>query len=79
MALQNITSHGEMQSSLKEGARNYVLLFKKGSEASECSYKNIDHVLQQGVNVNVVAADVTQVRDIHKEYGVTSAPTLVVC
>jgi len=75
---KNISSHDEMQSLLKEDARNYVLLFKKGSETSECSYKNIEHVLEQGLDVNVVAADVTQVRDIHTEYGVTSAPTLLV-
>jgi len=75
MTLRNISSHDEMQSLLKEDARNYVLLFKKGSETSECSYKNIEHVLEQGLDVNVVAADVTQVRDIHTEYGVTSAPT----
>lgn len=67
-----------MQSLLKDDSRNYVLLFKKGSETSECSYKNIEHVLNEGVDVNVVAADVTQVRDIHSEYGVTSAPTLLV-
>jgi|AntAceMinimDraft_3_1070362.scaffolds.fasta_scaffold00027_49 glutaredoxin-like YruB-family protein len=78
MTLRNISSHDEMQSLLKEDARNYVLLFKKGSETSECSYKNIEHVLEQGLDVNVVAADVTQVRDIHTEYGVTSAPTLLV-
>jgi len=78
MSLQNIGSYNEMQSLLKDDSRNYVLLFKKGSETSECSYKNIEHVLNEGVDVNVVAADVTQVRDIHSEYGVTSAPTLLV-
>ena len=78
MTLQNISSHNEMQSVLKEDARNYVLLFKKGSETSECSYNNIEHVLNEGIDVNVVAADVTKVRDIHVAYGVTSAPTLLV-
>ena len=78
MTLRNISSHNEMQSVLKEDARNYVLLFKKGSETSECSYKNIEHVLKDGIDVNVVAADVTKVRDIHVAYGVTSAPTLLI-
>ena len=78
MTLQNIGSHNEMQSVLKDNARNYVLLFKKGSETSECSYKNIEHVLKDGIDVNVVAADVTKVRDIHVAYGVTSAPTLLI-
>jgi len=78
MTLRNIGSYNEMKSSLNEDSRNYVLLFKKGSEKSECSYKNIEHVLDGGVDINVVAADVTQVKDIHTEYGVTSAPTLLV-
>ena len=78
MTLRNISSHNEMQSVLKNDARNYVLLFKKGSETSECSYKNIEHVINEGIDVNVVAADVTKVRDIHMAYGVTSAPTLLV-
>lgn len=78
MTLRNISSHNEMQSVLKEDARNYVLLFKKGSETSECSYKNIEYVLKDGIDVNVVAADVTKVRDIHVAYGVTSAPTLLI-
>ncbi len=67
-----------MQSVLKDDTRNYVLLFKKGSETSECSYKNIEYVLKDGIDVNVVAADVTKVRDIHVAYGVTSAPTLLI-
>ncbi|MFK5854745.1 MAG: glutaredoxin domain-containing protein [Bacteroidota bacterium] len=78
MTLQNINSLGEMQLSLKEDARNYVLLFKKGSETSECSYKNIEHVLGEGIDVNVVAADVVKVRDIHIEYDIKSVPTLLV-
>lgn len=78
MTLRNISSHNEMKSSMKEGARNYVLLFKKGSETSDCSFKNIKQVLEEGVDVNVVAADVSKVRDIHVEYDVKSVPTLMV-
>ena len=78
MTLQNIGSYDEMQSQLKKDARNYVLLYKKGSETSECSYKNIEHAINEGVNVNIVAADVTKVRDIHVAYDVKSVPTLLV-
>ena len=54
MTLRNISSHNEMQTLLNKDARNYVLLFKKGSETSECSYKNIEHTLNEGVDVNVM-------------------------
>lgn len=78
MTLQNINSYNELQSVLIDDSRNYVLLFKKGSEASECSYRNIEKVLNGGVDVNIVAVDVTKVKDIHTKYGITSAPTLLV-
>ena len=76
--MRNISSHNEMQSLLKEDARNYVLLFKKGSETSECSYSNIEHAINDGVDVNIVAADVSKVRDIHVAYDVKSVPTLLI-
>lgn len=78
MTLKNISSYNEMQSSLKKDIRNYVLLYKKGSETSECSYKNIEHALNEGADVNIVAADVSKVRDIHTAYDVKSVPTLLV-
>jgi len=76
--MRNISSHNEMQSLLKEDARNYVLLFKKGSETSECSYSNIEHAINDIVDVNIVAADVSKVRDIHVAYDVKSVPTLLI-
>jgi glutaredoxin-like YruB-family protein len=78
MTMRNISSHNEMQSLLKEDARNYVLLFKKGSETSECSYSNIEHAINDIVDVNIVAADVSKVRDIHVAYDVKSVPTLLI-
>jgi len=76
--MKNISSYNEMQSLLKQDVRNYVLLFKKGSETSDCSYNNIEHAINDGVDVNIVAADVSKVRDIHIAYDVKSVPTLLV-
>ena len=67
-----------MQSELQDGKKNYVLLYKKGSEASDCSYKSIEEALQEVKDINVLAADVTVVRDIHTQYEITSAPSLLV-
>jgi len=80
MELKNIGSHDEMLQFLKEGKKNYVLLYKKGTEASDCSYRNISKAVDN-VNVKdiqVAAADVGVVRDIHGKYSITSAPTLMV-
>ncbi len=78
MALKEIGSHNEMLQILDEKKKNYILLYKKGSETSDCSYKNIESALKKAKDVHVAAADVTKVRDIHPKYSVTSAPTLLV-
>jgi len=78
MALQKIASHQELTDFLKEGQKTYLLLYRQGSEASECSYRNIESALNELNNIHLVAADVTTVRDIHVNYPVTSVPSLLV-
>lgn len=78
MTLKSINSHKEMLSSLIEKSKNYVLLYKKGSEASECSYKSIENALMEVEGVSIMSADVGTVRDIHTNYNISSAPSLMV-
>jgi len=78
MALKEIGSYDEMIENLKEEKKNYVLLFKKGSEASDCSYNSVGNAAGELKDVNVVVADVTNVRDIHQRYNITSAPSLLI-
>ncbi len=78
MMLQKVNSYDEMQSKLVDEKRNYVLLFKNGSETSDCSFKNIEKVLETGIDVNIVAADVSSVKDIHHRFDIKTAPTLLV-
>ncbi len=78
MTLRRVDSHKEMLSLLKEANKNYVLIYKKGSEASDCSYKSIETAVKELKDINVLSADVGSVRDIHKNYGITSAPSLMV-
>ncbi len=78
MDLKEISSHDEMLKYLQKGKKNYVLLYKKGSETSDCSYQSIEQALKEVKGVNVLAADVSSVRDIHPKYAITSAPSLLV-
>lgn len=78
MALNEITSLDEMQSKLVDGKKNYILLYKKGSDSSDCSYQSIELATSELKDINVMAADVNIVRDIHTKYDITSAPTLLV-
>jgi len=78
MSLKEVHSYEEMLNTLDEKKKSYVLLYKKSSDTSECSYKNIEGALGQVKDVNVLVADVTSVRDIHPNYAVTTVPSLLV-
>jgi glutaredoxin-like YruB-family protein len=78
MAIKEIGSFEELQSNLTDEKKSYVLLYKKGSEASDCSYQSIEHAATEMKNINIMAADVSVVRDIHTRYNITSAPSLLV-
>lgn len=78
MALKEVDSHEAMLRILDEKKKNYILLYKKGSDTSDCSYKNIELAAAKVKSINIAAADVTTVRDIHPQYSVTSAPSLLV-
>lgn len=78
MALKEINSLNELQSNLQAGKKNYVLLYKKGSDASDCSYQSVNRALADTKEVHVMAADVSVVRDIHTKYNITSVPSLLV-
>ena len=78
MALKGIDSYSDLMDNLGDNVKNYILIYKKGSEASDCSYKSIDKVSGQLKDLHLFAVDVNHVRDIHTKYGITSAPSLLV-
>jgi len=78
MAFTKINSHCEMIQILQSDTKNYVLLYKKGSEQSDCSYDEIAKTCDLLPEVNVLVADVGSVRDIHENYGIESVPALLV-
>lgn len=78
MTIRSINSHNEMLNLLEDKNKNYVLLYKKGSEASDCSYQSIENALKEVKGVSIMSADVSSVRDIHTNYNISSAPSLMV-
>jgi len=64
-----------LQEQLEQHPNAYLLLYKSGSEASDCAYKNASKTEKE--DVVFMAADVSKVRDIHMEYGVKTAPILL--
>ncbi len=75
MELIPVTSHSDLLEKIKDVPKAYLLLYKAGSPTSECAYQNLQKT-DDVEGVKVFVADVTKVRDIHKNYGITTAPTL---
>ncbi|MEZ5198010.1 MAG: thioredoxin family protein [Bacteroidales bacterium] len=77
MKAKEIVTHGDLVEAIKNKDRAFLLLYKKGSEQSECSLKNLEAVNEEDAKVDIFMADVTTVRDIHEKYKVTSVPTIL--
>lgn len=76
--MEKITSHDELISEVKDKEKVFLLLYKSGSEQSECAFNNLNQTTEGEIPVPVYSADVNSVRDIHEKYGITSVPALMV-
>lgn len=75
--LKSIASYNELKDNLKNSKRTYLLLYKKGTGQSSCAYENLTRIANHFEDIDVMSADVSEVKDIHEKYGVTSVPTLI--
>jgi len=76
--METINSHNDLTKKVKDKEKVFVLLYKQGSEQSECAYQNLTQTLNGENSIPVFSADVSKVRDIHEKYGITSVPSLLV-
>ena len=77
MKVKTVHSHDELINELGNSKSAYLLLYKKESGNSACAKRNIEEVELNSDDVHVYSADVTEVRDIHQNYGITTIPTLI--
>ena len=75
--IKSIKSHKELKSNLTVTEKTYLLLYKNGSDISECALKNITKASKSVEGITFLRSDVSQVKDIHGKYKVTSVPTLL--
>ena len=73
-----IGSHDQLAKEIKPVSKSFVLLYKSGSEISECAYKNISDAVHDIESAKLLTVDVSTVRDIHEKYNITSVPTLLI-
>ena len=76
MNIRQIDSHSDFLAAAGSLKKAYLLLYKSGSDQSECALKSIADAQTQG-ELAVFAADVSHVRDIHPQYGITTVPSLL--
>lgn len=75
--MKKVSNINELKNELQSNENGWLLLYKKGSEQSDCAFENFvsaEKNVKKGV---LLAADVNEVRDIHPEYNVTSVPSLL--
>lgn len=79
--MKKIDSLHELKSETAANENLWLLLYKEGSEQSNCAFnnfKNAGKLSEKDQNKYVLCyANVSEVRDIHPEYGINSVPTLL--
>jgi len=76
--MEKVTSFSDFRQKNNINSKSFLLLYKSGSEQSECAYQNLDKSLENQTEISVFTADVSTVRDIHTEYNITSVPSLLI-
>lgn len=77
MEFKRIESYSALQQALRGSKKNYLLIYKSGAEQSECALANLQKVEVKSPDMQFLAVDVSKTRDIHQQYGVTTAPVLI--
>lgn len=77
MAVEQINSYSELAEKIKKIPNAYLLLYKEGSDQSDCARKNVEDVANLNKDASIFLANVAEVRDIHTEYNITSVPTML--
>jgi glutaredoxin-like YruB-family protein len=76
--MENISSYSEFQQKLNSNDKSFLLLYKSGSNQSNCALNNIREAIAGQEQAPVFLADVATVRDIHNRYNITSVPSLLI-
>lgn len=74
--IRQITTHTELLENIKAYKSSFVLIYKEGSEISECAFQNFK-LLNNASNIFLAVVNVAKVRDVHTNYNITTAPTMI--
>jgi len=71
-----VNSYQDLESGLSSAERAFLLIFKSGTEQSDCALQRLEK--STGDSQKLFTVDVNRVRDIHERLEITTAPSLVV-
>lgn len=77
LTMTEVTSYLQLMELAGKSKKSYLLLWKRGSDLSESALRNVLDASREQTQVQVFAADVSQVRDIHPVFGISSVPALL--
>lgn len=77
MNVKTVKSYKELEAEISINEKSFLLLYKSGTEQSDCAFNRINSESAAG-SYPLLIADVNQVRDIHSRLDVSTAPSLVV-
>ena len=75
--MKEISSYNELIQAVSSSEKVYLLLFKKGNEISDCAFGSFSKAADKVKNISLFYTDVAKTRDIHSQYNITTAPTLL--
>lgn len=75
--MHKINSLAELQQRVKGKPKAYLLLYKGGTEKSECALSHVTEAIAKVKGIDVCVADVNHTHDIHPQYGINTVPVLV--
>lgn len=77
MAIIKVKSHDDFIEKIKDKETSYLLVYKSGSEKSDCAYENMLNAAKEIKDIDIFSVDVNEVIDIHTKYSIHSAPSLL--
>lgn len=77
MNTTSIRSYQELESGISLKERTFLLLYKSGTDQSECALNRLEKISNED-SAHLFTADVNSVRDIHAHFEITTAPSLLV-
>lgn len=76
-SMKKVSGLSELTSLLQSNEKIWLLLYKKGSEQSDCAFDNFSKIERNEKGEILCSVNVNEVRDIHSEYKITSVPSLL--